>query len=78
LAGSFELALKGDAHKETQIEVRHVKVHLTHKSLKGKSIAVNALEAREINPPRPQQAILWRLLTTHPIGSLGSIQKVGE
>lgn len=74
-AGSFELALKGDARKETQsrvaqIEVRFVKVHLTPKSLKDKRIEVYALEARETNPPTPQQAILWRLLTTHPIESL--------
>lgn len=74
LSGSFELALKGDSRKQTQarvaqIEVRYTKVHLQPKSLKGKSIEVYALEAREKNPPSPQQAILWRLLTTHSIES---------
>ena len=33
------------------------------------SIAVNLIEAREINPPEGQEAALWRLITTHAVTS---------
>jgi hypothetical protein len=41
-------------------------------------IELFAVEAREINPPRGEKAICWRLLTTHPVENvLQALQVIG-
>lgn len=34
------------------------------------TVTVNIVEAREVDPPSAEQAVLWRLLTTHAVTSL--------
>lgn len=35
-----------------------------------KSVAINIVEVREVNPPSPKETVHWRLLTTHDVETL--------
>lgn len=35
-----------------------------------RSLTLNIVEVREIDPPSPKEAVVWRLLTTHSVNSL--------
>ena len=39
-------------------------------------VAINALEVREIDPPAGEEAVHWRLLTTHPIATLADALRI--
>ena len=41
-----------------------------------KSVAVNIIEVREVEPPSEKDAVHWRLLTTHDIGNLEDALRV--
>jgi len=74
IEGTFGLTIKGDLRKKrssrtAQIAVRYKQVHLTPVALKGQTISVFAVEAREMSPPVGESPVLWRLITTHPIHS---------
>ena len=36
------------------------------------SVTLNLVEVREIDPPSPKEAVVWRLLTTHTVNSLAA------
>ncbi len=81
LAGTYELEVKGDPRAKRQgrlakMEVRHCQVHLTPIRLKGKSIQVYAVEARETQAPAGQAPIHWRLLTTHSVESVDQARRI--
>lgn len=42
------------------------------------AVTVYAVEAREIDPPSPKDAILWRLLTSHPVTGFAEAVRVVE
>lgn len=43
-----------------------------------KSVHVNIVEVREIDPPSPAEAVHWRLLTTHDVASLKDATRIVE
>jgi len=42
------------------------------------TIALNVVEAREIDPPSAKDAVCWRLLTTHPLACLDDAARMVE
>jgi len=78
VAGTFEVELRCDKRvnrieRTARVEVRHTPVRLQKPArLKDASlpawVEVYAIEAREVGGP-PENPILWRLLSTRPIGS---------
>ena len=79
--GSFQLAIKSDKRSKAMkrnatIVLRWGKVKLAPLSLKGASLEMYALQAREEHPPEGQKPILWRLLTTHPIESIQEAEQL--
>jgi hypothetical protein len=43
-----------------------------------REISINVVEAREIDPPSPKEAVVWRLLTTHEVASLADAARMIE
>jgi hypothetical protein len=43
-----------------------------------RQITINVVEAREIDPPSPKEAVVWRLLTTHAVTSLADAARMIE
>lgn len=41
-------------------------------------VTINVVEAREIDPPSPKEAVVWRLLTTHAVTSLAEAARMIE
>lgn len=79
--GSFQLAIKNDKRskavkRNATIVLRWGKVRLAPLALKGATLEMYALQAREEHPPEGQKPILWRLLTTHPIESIQEAKQV--
>ena len=80
IMGTYAFNVQGDKRKkrrerEAWMTVRFAPVTLCiPKNFQGQGYAptlqLYALEAREIQPPAGQTAIHWRLMTTHPIGTL--------
>lgn len=77
LAGTYELALRGDLSRGRKprtalIEVRFAQVSLRRPAgLKGvaETVTLYAVEAREQGVPEGEQAVHWRLLTSHAVVS---------
>lgn len=75
--GTYRLWLPGDertgrAAREAWVAVRCCRVHLQRPARLNRSdyppsVALYAVEAREVQPPAGQEAVHWRLLTTHPV-----------
>jgi len=77
-AGRIEFELEarpGRPKRKVTLAVRYTEVALRRPS-KGSdrrdppALRLNAIEAREIDPPPGEPPILWRLLTTHEVASL--------
>jgi len=77
-AGRIEFELEarpGRPRRKVTLAVRYTEVALRRPS-KGSdrrdppALRLNAIEAREIDPPPGETPILWRLLTTHEVASL--------
>ena len=77
-AGRIEFELEarpGRPKRKVTLAVRYKEVALRRPS-KGSdrrdppALRLNAIEAREIDPPPGEKPILWRLLTTHEVASL--------
>jgi D-alanyl-D-alanine dipeptidase len=70
---TFELEGRpGRAKRTVTLAVRYATVALRQPATGAnrrdpKSVTLQAIEAREIDAPPGEEAILWRLLTTHPI-----------
>jgi hypothetical protein len=63
---------RGRIAREAFLAVRIAKVHLQRPdNLSAQdyppSIYLDAVEAKEVNPPAGQETIHWRLLTTHEV-----------
>lgn len=76
LSGHYRLEIPADSRikrtaRDATMAVRFTPVTLPCPNrLKGKypdQVSLYAVEAVEVNPPPGQQAVHWRLLTTHPI-----------
>lgn len=75
--GTYRLWLPGDertgrAAREAWVAGRCCRVHLPrparlNRSNYPPSVALYAVEAKEVQPPARQEAVHWRLLTTHPV-----------
>jgi hypothetical protein len=77
-AGKMDFALParpGRPARSVRLTVRYAAVSVRQPSRGAdprdpKSVSVNAVEVDEIDPPAQQEAVHWRLLTTHPVTSL--------
>ena len=85
VAGVYELVIEADARvgrepRRAQIEVRYVEVEIAAPvgSAVGEkpSVRLWALEARERNAPVGVEPIVWRLLTTHRIETMGEAERI--
>ena len=41
-----------------------------------RSLSLNIVEVREIDPPSPKEAVIWRLLTTHSVTTLADAARI--
>jgi IS4 transposase len=77
-AGCLALALPARARRPARtarLVVRHAAVSLRQPARgadprDAAAVPVNVVELREIDPPNSKDAVLWRLLTTHPVDGL--------
>ncbi|MCS6796903.1 MAG: IS4 family transposase, partial [Raineya sp.] len=83
VAGRYTIALRSDKRRQrigrqARIEVKYARVDLSPKSLQGKTLPIYVVEAREepSSVPAGQQAIHWRLLTTHVIENIEQAKQV--
>ena len=86
--GTYPFWLPGDERRgckarEAWLAVRCCPVQLQRparlaNSDYAESVALYAVEAREIQPPPGQAAVYWRLLTTHPVACLEQALQVIE
>lgn len=86
--GTYSLWLPADERRgrkgrEAWLAVRCCPVRLQRPArLSGsdypESVALYAVEAKEVQPPAGQEAVLWRLLSTHPVVSLEQALQVIE
>lgn len=73
---AFELqARPGRPPRKVQLAVRFAEVALRQPHLGAdrrdpREITLNIVEVREIDPPSPKEAVIWRLLTTHTVKTL--------
>ncbi|WP_287178486.1 IS4 family transposase [Mesorhizobium sp.] len=73
---AFELqARPGRPARKVQLAVRFAAVALRQPRLGAdcrdpREITLNMVEVREIDPPSPKEAVIWRLLTTHAVKTL--------
>lgn len=78
--GTYSLWLPGDERRgrkarEAWLAVRCCRVQLQRPARLAHSdypdsVALDAVAAREVHPPAGQEAVHWRLLTTHPVGCI--------
>lgn len=83
-AGRIEFQLEarpGRRARKVSLSLRYTQVALRRPS-KGRddrdppALRLYAVEAREVNPPPGEEAIVWRLLTTHEISSLADAARI--
>jgi Transposase DDE domain len=80
----FQLpARPGRAARKVSLEVRYAPATVRQPKAGAdrrdpKHIDLHLVEVREIDPPDSDQAILWRLLTTHGVQSLGQAVRMVE
>jgi hypothetical protein len=79
---SFALpARPGRAARQVRLAVRFMATRL-HQPARGadprdpRFVSINALEVREIDPPAGEEAVHWRLLTTHPVATLADALRI--
>ena len=83
-AGRFSAkipAAPGRKARETELAVRFSPVELCkplHGAARGlpKTIALTLVDVREVSTPEDGEPIHWRLLTTHPVTSLGEARRI--
>jgi hypothetical protein len=83
-AGRFSAkipAAPGRKARETELAVRFSPVELCkplHGAARGlpKTIALTLVDIREVSTPEDGEPIHWRLLTTHPVTSLGEARRI--
>jgi len=73
----------GRAARQVRLALRFTKVSLKQPRRGAdprdpKVVTVYAVEAGEIDPPSPDDAILWRLLTSHPVTTLAEAVEAVE
>lgn len=79
---SFDMpARPGRPGRKVRLAVRFGQVTLRQPRLGADKrdpgqIAINVVEAREIDPPSPKDAVIWRLLTTHAVTSLADAARM--
>lgn len=72
----------GDAGREAELVIKAGPVRIARPSNRPASaqlpgeITLTMVEAIEIDPPSPKQAIVWRLLTTHDAGDAGAAAEI--
>lgn len=85
LQGSYELDIPADSRiprvaRTATVGVRFASVHLKRpQRLKGDyatTVKVNVVDVLEINPPEVQDAVHWRLMTTHKIETMQEARQV--
>jgi hypothetical protein len=79
---SFELpARRGRAARRVALAVRFKAVRL-RQPVRGADrgdppfVSINAIEVREIDPPAEEEAVHWRLLTTHPVATVADALRI--
>lgn len=85
-AGRFSAkipAAPGRKARETELAVRFSPVELCkplHGAARGlpKTIALTLVDVREVSTPEDGKPIHWRLLTTHPVTSLGEARRIAD
>lgn len=86
--GSYKLRVEGDIRSNrkgriAKIEIRYSRVTVhkpkgsINKALVG-SIDVWAVEACEVNPPKGQDPVIWRIITTHKVESFDQACQIVE
>jgi Transposase DDE domain len=81
---SFELSARpGRPARTVELAVRFTTVTLRQPRLGADkrdpaSVTVNIVEAQEIDPPSAEDAVIWRLLTTHHVSSLADALRMVE
>lgn len=81
---AFELpARPGRRKRSVRLAVRFTRVELRQPARGAdprdpETVSLYAVEAREIDPPSDEDAILWRLLTTHAVTTLGEATRIVE
>jgi hypothetical protein len=79
---AFELeARPGRAARTVRLAVRFAEVTLRQPQQGAdrrdpREITLNMVEVREIDPPSPKEAVIWRLLTTHPVKTLADACRI--
>jgi Transposase DDE domain len=79
---AFELqARPGRPARKVQLAVRFAEVTLRQPRLGAdrrdpRELTLNIVEVREIDPPSSKEAVIWRLLTTHPVETLADACRI--